>query len=139
MILISFSSPSNIFVVLYFQFQIQSTLTGVAQAVVDKVVRIHHDTYMTKASKGDLLTGGKRDDITLLIRNFNYPMPRSLTSGGPHVRFDPVPTITNYPRADPESDAGKLFCHELLLRDCAKQTSNFSSCNFLYFFPPHKH
>ncbi|CAH0395356.1 unnamed protein product [Bemisia tabaci] len=99
------------------QFQIQSTLTGVAQAVVDKVVRIHHDTYMTKASKGDLLTGGKRDDITLLIRNFNYPMPRSLTSGGPHVRFDPVPTITNYPRADPESDAAdelEQLCKELL-------------------------
>jgi TAK1-binding protein 1 len=28
------------------QFATQSTLTGVAQGVVDRVVRIHHDKYM---------------------------------------------------------------------------------------------
>jgi len=28
------------------QFGVQSTLTGIAQGVVDRVVRVHHDQYM---------------------------------------------------------------------------------------------
>ena len=28
------------------QFGVQSTLTGVAQGVVDRIVRVHHDQYM---------------------------------------------------------------------------------------------
>ncbi|XP_063237852.1 TGF-beta-activated kinase 1 and MAP3K7-binding protein 1-like [Bacillus rossius redtenbacheri] len=52
------------------QFREQATLTGVAQAVVDKVARMHHDTYVS----GRLGTAGKRGDITLLVRNFNFPV-----------------------------------------------------------------
>lgn len=57
------------------QFAEQSTLTGVAQAVVDKVARIHHDSFMraTEASKNCQ----KREDITLLVRNFNQPLPNA--------------------------------------------------------------
>ncbi|KAL0276687.1 UNVERIFIED_CONTAM: hypothetical protein PYX00_004204 [Menopon gallinae] len=70
------------------QFRVQSTLTGVAQGVVDKIVRIHHDVYMSGAS--DVLRG-ERDDITLLVRNFNFPMPNALESPtNPQVRFNPV-------------------------------------------------
>ncbi|XP_011505177.1 PREDICTED: TGF-beta-activated kinase 1 and MAP3K7-binding protein 1-like isoform X2 [Ceratosolen solmsi marchali] len=60
------------------QFRVQSTLTGVAQAVVDKIVRIHHDVNMSNSQ--NTLTNGKRDDITLLVRNFNFPMPNALKS-----------------------------------------------------------
>ncbi|KAJ8684310.1 hypothetical protein QAD02_020102 [Eretmocerus hayati] len=60
------------------QFKIQSTLTGVAQGVVDKIVRIHHDKSMS--SSQNTLANGKRDDITLLVRNFNFPMPNALKS-----------------------------------------------------------
>ncbi|XP_014485131.1 PREDICTED: TGF-beta-activated kinase 1 and MAP3K7-binding protein 1-like [Dinoponera quadriceps] len=67
------------------QFRVQSTLTGVAQAVVDKIVRIHHDVNMST------LTSGKRDDITLLVRNFNFPLPHALKSPtSQSVRFNPV-------------------------------------------------
>lgn len=55
------------------EFSQQTTLTGVAQAVVDKVVRIHHDTFMTGSDAKKTLCK-KRDDITLLVRNFNYPL-----------------------------------------------------------------
>lgn len=66
------------------QFRIQSTLTGVAQGVVDKIVRIHHDVYMSGTSA---IPSGKRDDITLLVRNFNYAMPNALNSPvNPQVR-----------------------------------------------------
>lgn len=55
------------------EFSQQTTLNGVAQAVVDKVVRIHHDTYMMGNHQQKLLCQ-KRDDITLLVRRFNYPL-----------------------------------------------------------------
>lgn len=72
------------------QFRIQSTLTGVAQGVVDKIVRYHHDIFMSAASA---LPNGKRDrdDITLLVRNFNFPMPNAMDSPtGGQVRFNPI-------------------------------------------------
>lgn len=79
------------------EFQAQSTLTGVAQAVVDKVVRIHHDINMSNLQS--TVTTGKRDDITLLVRNFNFPLPHALKSPtNQSVRFNPivesVPIIT---------------------------------------------
>ncbi|XP_011641728.1 TGF-beta-activated kinase 1 and MAP3K7-binding protein 1-like [Pogonomyrmex barbatus] len=71
------------------QFRVQSTLTGVAQAVVDKIVRIHHDVNMSNTQ--NTMTTGKRDDITLLVRNFNFPLPHALKSPtSQSVRFNPV-------------------------------------------------
>lgn len=64
----------DIVVMVIEQFACQTTLTGVAQAVVDKVVRIHHDTYM-RGTMGAVPTCHKRGDITLLVRNFNEPLP----------------------------------------------------------------
>ncbi|CAL1673770.1 unnamed protein product [Lasius platythorax] len=71
------------------QFRVQSTLTGVAQAVVDKVVRIHHDVNMSN-TQNTMITS-KRDDITLLVRNFNFPLSHALKSPtSQSVRFNPV-------------------------------------------------
>ncbi|XP_070155301.1 TGF-beta-activated kinase 1 and MAP3K7-binding protein 1 isoform X2 [Polyergus mexicanus] len=71
------------------QFRVQSTLTGVAQAVVDKVVRIHHDVNMSN-TQNTMITS-KRDDITLLVRNFNFPLSYALKSPtSQSVRFNPV-------------------------------------------------
>lgn len=68
----------------YLQFRVQSTLTGVAQGVVDKIVRIHHDVFMNGTSPASQ----KRDDITLLVRNFNFPMPNAMNSPtNPQVRY----------------------------------------------------
>jgi TAK1-binding protein 1 len=61
------------------QFREQATLTGVAQAVVDKAVRLHHDWYMSN-SNSDKSCSAKREDITLVLRNFNYPMPHAIKS-----------------------------------------------------------
>ncbi|KAK6171338.1 hypothetical protein SNE40_019549 [Patella caerulea] len=61
------------------EFPIQTTLNGVAQAVVDRVVRKHHDAYMTGHDRLKLVCQ-KRDDITLMIRNFNYPLAGAATS-----------------------------------------------------------
>ncbi|CAH1795407.1 unnamed protein product [Owenia fusiformis] len=55
------------------EFGIQTTLNGIAQSVVDKVVRIHHDAFMTGTPNQKSKTQ-KRDDMTLLVRNFNYPL-----------------------------------------------------------------
>ncbi|GAB6027234.1 hypothetical protein CHUAL_001521 [Chamberlinius hualienensis] len=71
------------------QFAIQATLMGVAQAAVDKVVRIHHDAYMTNPWQYQ-----RRDDITLLVRNFNHPLPNSITkSPSPVINSRPSPSF----------------------------------------------
>lgn len=57
------------------ELQCQTTLNGVAQAVVDKVGRIHHDSFMQQLS-----TCHKRDDMTLLIRVFDEELTSSLSS-----------------------------------------------------------
>ncbi|KAK7079552.1 PHOsphatase [Halocaridina rubra] len=56
------------------QFMEQLTLTSIAQTVVDKVVRLHHDNYLTKQRNVTF-----RDDISLIIRNFNYPLRGALS------------------------------------------------------------
>lgn len=61
------------------EFSVQSTLNGVAQAVVDKVVRIHHDAFMV-GSPDIKQRCQKRGDITLLVRNFNYPLANAISS-----------------------------------------------------------
>lgn len=39
----------------------------------------------------DISTSGKREDITLLVRNFNFPIPHALKSPTAHsVRFNPI-------------------------------------------------
>ena len=59
-------------------FTDQSTLNSVAQSVVDKIVRKHHDTFMSTSERKEMCK--KRKDMTLLVRNFNYPLPRSLSA-----------------------------------------------------------
>ena len=59
------------------EFSQQSTLNGVAQAVVDKVVRKHHDAFMMSSCK---TLCQKRDDITLLVRNIGYPLANAPNS-----------------------------------------------------------
>lgn len=65
------------------QFAVQSTLNGVTQAVVDQAVRIHHDTFMTATDPARRQRCQRRDDITLIIRSFNYPLPKATLLGSP--------------------------------------------------------
>lgn len=64
------------------EFKVQSTLAGVAQAVTDKVSRMHYDYYMASSILSSPPRGQapKRDDMTLLVRNFNFPLPNSISS-----------------------------------------------------------
>lgn len=59
------------------EFKTQSSLNMVAQAVVDKVSRMHHDFFMKNTLPNK---ANKREDMTLLIRNFNFPLPNSTMS-----------------------------------------------------------
>lgn len=60
------------------QFRVQSTLMGVSQSTVHKVVQMHHDTYMRQIEDENKCVFNVRDDITLLVRNFNFPMPNAI-------------------------------------------------------------
>lgn len=87
------------------EFSYQSTLNGVAQACVDKVVRIHHDSFMMGTQEIKLRCH-KRGDITLLVRNFNNTLPNAIgTPTGPN-RFLPVSVpyyTSNRPNVPPVS------------------------------------
>ncbi|CAH0555921.1 unnamed protein product [Brassicogethes aeneus] len=67
------------------QFREQSTLAGVAQAVVDKVVHMHRDWFMSSTANAVYT---KREDMTLVLRNFNYPLPNAITS--PSKSYNPI-------------------------------------------------
>ncbi len=80
------------------EFKVQSTLAGVAQAVTDKVSRMHYDYFMANSVLTSPPRGyaPKRDDMTLLVRNFNFPLPNSMSSPTNH-RFNQSPF---YPISD---------------------------------------
>eukprot|EP00095_Tigriopus_kingsejongensis_P006516 maker-scaffold172_size289735-snap-gene-1.25 protein:Tk06516 transcript:maker-scaffold172_size289735-snap-gene-1.25-mRNA-1 annotation:"tgf-beta-activated kinase 1 and map3k7-binding protein 1" len=58
------------------QFAENTTLTGVAQSVVDKIVRMHREQFEMESGSRSACT--PREDMTLLIRNFHA----RLASGG---------------------------------------------------------
>lgn len=66
------------------EFRVQSTLSGVAQASANQVVQRHHDCYMRRVQQYDDegVRLQERDDITLLVRNFNFPMPNAIQRRG---------------------------------------------------------
>lgn len=69
------------------QFRSQSTLMGVAQSVVNKVIQMHHDTYMQQIQESNFCPFKSHQDVTLLVRNFNFPLPNALQK---RISFNPV-------------------------------------------------
>ena len=84
------------------EFAVQNTLNGVAQALVDKVVRIHHDSFMM-GNHEIKSRCHKRGDITLLVRNFNYILPNATgtPTGGGRCLPVSVPYYTARPSLPP--------------------------------------
>ncbi len=58
------------------QFAENNTVSGVAQSVIDKIVRMHREQFEMDASES---ASGctKREDISLLVRNFNARLATS--------------------------------------------------------------
>ncbi|XP_029446047.1 LOW QUALITY PROTEIN: TGF-beta-activated kinase 1 and MAP3K7-binding protein 1 [Rhinatrema bivittatum] len=54
------------------EFAKQTALDAVTQAVVDRVKRIHRDTFASGGERSQFCT--KHEDMTLLVRNFGYPL-----------------------------------------------------------------
>lgn len=57
------------------EFKVQTTLHGVAQDVVNKISRMHQDEFLLKRT----LKGDSIEDMTLMIRNFNYQLIRDIS------------------------------------------------------------
>lgn len=83
------------------EFEVQATLSGVAQGVVDKVVRKHHDTYLSGGSRMAICQ--QRDDITLIVRNFNFPIGSRVASPSSAAPFNPAASVpySSYPPQGP--------------------------------------
>ncbi|KAF6122021.1 TGF-beta activated kinase 1 (MAP3K7) binding protein 1 [Phyllostomus discolor] len=54
------------------EFAKQTSLDAVAQAVVDRVKRIHSDTFASGGERAKFCS--RHEDMTLLVRNFGYPL-----------------------------------------------------------------
>uniref|UniRef100_A0A8C4LPB2 TGF-beta-activated kinase 1 and MAP3K7-binding protein 1 n=1 Tax=Equus asinus asinus TaxID=83772 RepID=A0A8C4LPB2_EQUAS len=54
------------------EFAKQTSLDSVAQAVVDRVKRIHGDTFASGGERAKFCP--RHEDMTLLVRNFGYPL-----------------------------------------------------------------
>lgn len=50
----------------------QTSLEVVAQSVVDRVKRLHHDVFVSGHQRAPLCAS--HEDMTLLLRTFNYPL-----------------------------------------------------------------
>lgn len=71
------------------EFRVQSTLMGVSQATANKVVQLHHDVYMRQVEEQSVdaatMRTIKREDISLLVRNINFPQPNAIQRKGAAV------------------------------------------------------
>ncbi|XP_055586589.1 TGF-beta-activated kinase 1 and MAP3K7-binding protein 1-like [Uranotaenia lowii] len=96
------------------EFQTQSTLAGVAQSVVHRIVQLHHDAFMqqvaeeggTPANRQKQMTFRNRDDITLLIRNFNYPLPNAFNNRKNSSRSQSSGTVASSPTSPSSTATG---------------------------------
>ncbi|CAH6791197.1 Tab1 [Phodopus roborovskii] len=73
------------------EFAKQTSLDAVAQAVVDRVKRIHSDTFASGGERAKFCP--LHEDMTLLVRNFGYPlgeMSQSTPTPTPGGRVYPV-------------------------------------------------
>lgn len=82
------------------QFRTQTSLTSVAQSVVEKILSEHYANYMQQMNNTHCKM---RSDVTLMIRNFNYPMPNETQPlpPSPQIRnnvriVNKSPIVTNF-------------------------------------------
>lgn len=70
------------------QFRSQSTLMGVSQSVVHKCDQMHHDAFIRQMRENQFSSIKTREDIILLVRNFNFPMPNAIHKNQQQVGVD---------------------------------------------------
>lgn len=87
------------------QFKTQSTLMGVAQSVVNKIIQLHHDMFMKEIDENNRSSFKSHNDVTLLVRNFNFPLPNAIQKRNSQVRFNPVIAERSNPLQYFESDS----------------------------------
>ncbi|KAG5212726.1 hypothetical protein R6Z07F_005434 [Ovis aries] len=86
------------------EFAKQTSLDAVAQAVVDRVKRIHSDTFASGGERAKFCP--RHEDMTLLVRNFGYPlgeMSQSAPSPAPAAGGRVYPVSVPYSSAQSTS------------------------------------
>lgn len=94
------------------QFNKQSTIVGVAQSVTNILAQLHHDLYMKSKVNGIDCSFDSREDMTLLIRNFSFPMPNSIENSKQSTASSTISgsqmanTITSYSSTNTSANYG---------------------------------
>ena len=104
------------------EFSRQSTLNGVSQAVIEKIARLHHDAYaLSEPSDPKHARCAIRDDMTLLIRNFNYKL-RSLDKSGLATS---VSSLSAHSPSSSESSTNSLSMSQVMKKPATDQNLFF--------------
>lgn len=85
------------------EFAKQTSLDAVAQAVVDRVKRIHGDTFASGGERAKFCP--RHEDMTLLVRNFGYPLGEMS-----QPTASPAPGECRADRKPPEGAVGRVGC-----------------------------
>uniref|UniRef100_A0AC11BNB0 TGF-beta activated kinase 1 (MAP3K7) binding protein 1 n=1 Tax=Ovis aries TaxID=9940 RepID=A0AC11BNB0_SHEEP len=96
--------PQEIAAMIDTEFAKQTSLDAVAQAVVDRVKRIHSDTFASGGERAKFCP--RHEDMTLLVRNFGYPlgeMSQSAPSPAPAAGGRVYPVSVPYSSAQSTS------------------------------------
>ncbi|XP_012590573.1 PREDICTED: TGF-beta-activated kinase 1 and MAP3K7-binding protein 1 [Condylura cristata] len=83
------------------EFAKQTSLDAVAQAVVDRVKRIHGDTFASGGERAKFCP--RHEDMTLLVRNFGYPLGEMSQSPAPAAGGRVYPVSVPYSSAQSTS------------------------------------
>lgn len=109
------------------QFKTQSTLMGVAQSVVNKIIQLHHDKFMTQIDENNQCPFRSHNDVTLLVRNFNYPLPNAIHKRNSQVRFNSVTSEhSNSPVQYSESENSTICSNTSFIATNDSSSSEFN-------------
>lgn len=101
-------------------------------------MRVHHDEFMRNSN--DSSANGKHDDITLLIRNFNYPLPNALKSPTvPSLTFSPIVSTTSTTGTNVVSTTDDTSTSDNEMEDDTRPNKNVNKkiqayCDFSEFY-----
>ncbi|XP_034085959.1 TGF-beta-activated kinase 1 and MAP3K7-binding protein 1 isoform X1 [Gymnodraco acuticeps] len=70
------------------ELALQNSLEAVAQSVVERIKRLHHDVYVSGRQRATFCS--RHEDMTLLIRTLDYPLAEGGTPTNPSGRIYPV-------------------------------------------------
>ncbi|XP_055323661.1 TGF-beta-activated kinase 1 and MAP3K7-binding protein 1-like [Sitodiplosis mosellana] len=111
-------------------FRIKPTLAAIAQSVVEKIMSQHLAHYMQRTNDVQFRS---RPDMTLMIRNFNYPMPNEIRPQQNRVTFNPINrehVLTNHTMSSSSDQSSRMDTTNSNYTNSSTTTSSSNRSDF---------